>query len=122
MKCLFFIFLLIFCADIARGAGESEAGGTSRGSYLAEQGIIIPPDDIIIDSYIAQIDFSYSKEDLTADIFSKNHSNEQRSFLAHPLEHSGLPRDSNISLHLGSDASIHRDILCQKQNRAYPSI
>ena len=39
--------------------GESEAAGSDRGSYLAEQGQIIPAGEIHIDSYIAQIDYGY---------------------------------------------------------------
>jgi Ca-activated chloride channel family protein len=40
--------------------GQAEAASsTARGKYLAGQGIIIPPDEVHIDSYIAHINYKY---------------------------------------------------------------
>jgi Ca-activated chloride channel family protein len=39
-------------------AAES-AGSASRGRYLAGLGVIIPPEEVLIDSYVAQIDYRY---------------------------------------------------------------
>lgn len=60
--------LLIFAAatmlfasasgEVDTATGESAATAT-RGRYLAGQGIIVPPDEIYIDSYIAGIDYRY---------------------------------------------------------------
>jgi TolB-like protein len=42
--------------------GESEgAASNTRGTYLADRGIIIPNEEIHIDSYIAAIDYNYPK-------------------------------------------------------------
>ena len=43
----------------AGGAKEAAAGSASRGIYLAGQGVIIPPEEVHINSYIAQIDYNY---------------------------------------------------------------
>ena len=43
----------------AGGAEEAAAGSASRGIYLAGQGVIIPPEEVHINSYIAQIDYNY---------------------------------------------------------------
>ena len=43
----------------ASASGEAAASSTGRGKYLAGQGIIIPAQEVYIDSYIAAIDYSY---------------------------------------------------------------
>ena len=72
--------------------------------------------------YLWMSPFPHAKEFFTADVFSKNHVYVKRFYPARPPAHSGLPQDSNELLLLESDASIHRDILCQRQNRVCPSI
>ena len=57
-RILIFLFLVCFTCLLWAG-GESEAAGTDRGASLVEQGKIIPADQIIIDSYISQIDYTY---------------------------------------------------------------
>ena len=42
----------------AAGSAESASSAT-RGRYLAGQGLIIPPEEIYVDSYIASLDYSY---------------------------------------------------------------
>lgn len=60
-----FSILLYLCLtffvpmDFVYPYSSAEAGASNRGSYIAGQGYIIPPEDIIIDSYIAQIDYGY---------------------------------------------------------------
>ena len=62
------ILSLLFCVFLsARAEGQKEAAASSaRGKYLAGQGIIIPPDEVHIDSYIAHINYKYPEpsEDL----------------------------------------------------------
>ena len=60
---LFFLVPLQFA--VATSASES-ASSTERGSYLAAEGIIIPPDEVVVDSYVASIDYDYPipEEDL----------------------------------------------------------
>jgi len=43
----------------AGGAAESAASSSGRGRYLAGQGLIIPPEEVRVDSYIASIDYHY---------------------------------------------------------------
>jgi len=54
------IILTLLCSSYLWAGGESEAANSSTyGKYLAGQGIIIPAEDVHIDSYIAKIDYKY---------------------------------------------------------------
>lgn len=58
------VCFLIITADLLLAGGQEEAGASAtHGKYLAGQGIIVPPDDIRVNSYIAQIDYNYSTPD-----------------------------------------------------------
>ena len=64
MKNLFSLFfllcILLFPFTNATCAGGAQAASSAtRGQYLAEQGIVIPPEEIHIDSYIASINYVY---------------------------------------------------------------
>lgn len=53
------LLLLLMCAAVFAG-GQSEGSATAtHGKYLAGQGIIVPPKDVHINGYIAQIDYNY---------------------------------------------------------------
>jgi hypothetical protein len=43
------------------GSKEKAAAPEGRGKYLAERGVIMPPEEVYIDSYIAYIDYLYPK-------------------------------------------------------------
>lgn len=60
MRKLTVLLLLIrICISVFAG-GQAEGSATAtHGKYLAGQGIIVPPDDIRINGYIAQIDYDY---------------------------------------------------------------
>lgn len=61
-KVIMTVLLLVFCSTSYQlwAAAEAEAAaGATRGKYLAGQGIIIPPNEVHIDSYIASIDYRY---------------------------------------------------------------
>lgn len=49
---------LIVGQSFAGGAAES-AASSSRGRYLAGQGVIIPPEEVRVDSFVASIDYHY---------------------------------------------------------------
>ena len=55
---LAFVLLLAAAAAWSGGASES-AGSATRGKYLAGQGVIVPPGEVYVDSYIASIDYRY---------------------------------------------------------------
>lgn len=61
MKRLYFITIMsLLICSIASASGQEEgAASATHGKYLAGQGIIVPPDDIRINGYIAQIDYNY---------------------------------------------------------------
>jgi TolB-like protein len=75
-KHIFVSFVLLLIALLAEGAwagGEQEAAaGAARGKYLAGQGIIIPSEEVHINSYIASIDYRYPNpvEDLGITLYS----------------------------------------------------
>lgn len=60
----FIIILLIISAPrIVTAGGAQEGASPERGKYLAGRGIIVPPEEIYIDSYISYIDYHYPKPD-----------------------------------------------------------
>ena len=61
---VFIIILLIMSTPrIVTAGGAREGASPERGKYLAGRGIIVPPDEIYIDSYISYIDYHYPKPD-----------------------------------------------------------
>jgi Mg-chelatase subunit ChlD/TolB-like protein len=55
-----FLFSLLPLFLWAGSKKEAEAPA-QRGKYLAERGVIVPPEEVYIDSYIAHIDYRYPK-------------------------------------------------------------
>ena len=69
---LFLLPHLLFAGGSEEKSMDEAASSTGRGKYLAGQGIIIPPDEVHINSYIASIDYNYpNPEDaLGVDLYS----------------------------------------------------
>lgn len=59
---------------VAGGAAESAAGSGERTQYLAERGVIVPPDEIHTDSYIAAVNYQYAlpESDLGVYLYNGN--------------------------------------------------
>ena len=56
----FAVAAFLFAATVAWAGAESDAAASSeRGIYLADRGIIVPPEEIYVDSQIASIDYRY---------------------------------------------------------------
>ena len=53
------IFMILGCTVIWAGGSSESATSDTYGKYLAGQGIIIPAEDVYIDTYIAKIDYKY---------------------------------------------------------------
>jgi hypothetical protein len=54
------LFLTVLVAQVAAGGGQEEsAAGAGRGKYLAARGLIIPREEVRVNSYIASIDYNY---------------------------------------------------------------
>ena len=73
MKRIVVLSLLCLVPFSGWAGGEQEAAASSaRGKYLAGQGIIIPSEEVHIDSYIAHIDYQYPEpeEDLGVTLYS----------------------------------------------------
>lgn len=76
MKNVSIIMLLLCVAVSAWPGGEQEAAAsTGRGKYLAGRGIIIPPEEVHVNSYIASVDYHYPdpQDDLGVSIYSGHH-------------------------------------------------
>jgi TolB-like protein len=58
--CLITIFFLCIIITGWSSANAEAASSSTRGIYLADRGIIIPPEEVHIDAYIAGIDYNYS--------------------------------------------------------------
>jgi len=68
---------LIVAGEVfASGAAEAAASSSGRGRYLAGQGVIIPPEEVRVDSYIASIDYHYP--DPVGDVGVSLHSGNQQ--------------------------------------------
>jgi TolB-like protein len=61
MKRLPCVFLMIVCLvpAAAMAGGAAEGGSAKRSGYLAQHDTIVPPSEILIDSYLASIDYRY---------------------------------------------------------------
>lgn len=57
--CLILFCLLVLESIYSNGGSEAAAASEGRGRYLAGEGLIIPPEEVIVDSYIAQVDYQY---------------------------------------------------------------
>jgi uncharacterized protein YegL len=58
---LFFLITagVLFPAGLLAAGASQAASSANRGSYLAGLGRVIPPEEVHIDSYIAQVDYAY---------------------------------------------------------------
>ncbi len=65
MKRILIILTLLFLSfTTIWAAGSSEAAGSAtRGQYMAARGVILPPEEVHIHSYIASIDYKYTIPD-----------------------------------------------------------
>ncbi|MDC7240764.1 MAG: hypothetical protein PQJ50_10430, partial [Spirochaetales bacterium] len=60
MKKIIPLLVLLMTARMLFSSGQQEgAASSTHGKYLAGNGIIIPPGDIHVNGYIAQLDYSY---------------------------------------------------------------
>jgi TolB-like protein len=62
MKRLLCIVIVLVCLGpgVVWAGGAKEASGTkARSSYLSERGMIVPPDEVYIDQYIASVNYQY---------------------------------------------------------------
>jgi Mg-chelatase subunit ChlD/TolB-like protein len=66
------INFLLASGMLFAGAQAESAGSATRGKYLAGKGIIIPPEEVYVDAYIAQIDYKYPEpeEDIGVYLYS----------------------------------------------------
>lgn len=56
------LFALVAYAGWTSGQSEA-AGGATRARYLSGKGIIVQPEEVVVDSYIAQVDYRYPTPD-----------------------------------------------------------
>jgi Ca-activated chloride channel family protein len=62
MKRRYFFFIFLFLAIpslLWAGASKESASSAERAEYLSGRGVIVPPNEVYIDSYIASIDYQY---------------------------------------------------------------
>jgi len=51
--------VLLIVSNVSWSSGQEEGGSSGRGKYLAAQGLIIPREEVRVNSYIASIDYNY---------------------------------------------------------------
>jgi len=60
MKLWISVVVFVSAAMLCQAGGESEAAASAtRGKYLAGRGVIVPPEEVYIDSFVAHIDYNY---------------------------------------------------------------
>jgi Ca-activated chloride channel family protein len=69
-----FFFGIVFSAACG-GAAES-SGSATRGRYLAGRGIIVPPEEVYTDSYIASINYRYPQPEADVGVYLYNSSGQ----------------------------------------------
>lgn len=73
---------------------NAEAGGSNRGTYLSRGGYVIHPDDIFIESYIAQYDYEYlTPTESDFNYFVDVDNNENNGYIQIGLKGQKLPFD-----------------------------
>lgn len=53
------VLILLIVSTVSWPGGQEEGGGSGRGKYLAARGLIIPREEVRVNSYIASIDYNY---------------------------------------------------------------
>lgn len=53
------VLILLIVSTVSWSCGQEEGAGSGRGKYLAAQGLIIPREEVRVNSYIASIDYNY---------------------------------------------------------------
>jgi len=74
-----FFALVIFAVipvDSACAGGAQSASSDTRGRYLAGRGIIIPPEEVYVDSYLASINYNYPVPQSEMGIYLYNSSSQ----------------------------------------------
>jgi Ca-activated chloride channel family protein len=92
------LFVGVLFSAFCAGRAES-AGSATRGRYLAGRGIIVPPEEVYTDSYIASIDYRYPQPETDVGVYLYNSSSQmnrqgQESILHIGLQGKRLPFES----------------------------
>jgi Ca-activated chloride channel family protein len=74
----FFVLLMLAAIPFNAycGGSRSAAGSDTRGRYLAGRGIIIPPEEVYIDSYLAGVNYKYPMPQSEMGIYLYNSSSQ----------------------------------------------
>lgn len=74
-KMIIAVFLLVLSVHAWPGGEAEAAASAGRGKYLAGRGVIVPPAEVHVDSYIAGIDYHYPDpvDDLGINVYSGHH-------------------------------------------------
>jgi Ca-activated chloride channel family protein len=75
MKRMFSLMLLLSITGYAFCMGSQSASSGTRGRYLAGQGLIMPPEEVYTDSYIASINYNYPQPEGDMGIYLYNSTN-----------------------------------------------
>jgi Ca-activated chloride channel family protein len=111
-------FLSGIALSASWAAARQSAGSATRGRYLAGQGIIIPPEEVYTDSYIASIDYKYPPPETDMGVYLYNSSvlmnrRGQEGILQIGLQGKNLPFESlppmNLAFVIDSSDSMNEE-------------
>ena len=84
------IFSLFFVSHASCAGAAQSASSATRGQYLAEQGIVIPPEEVHVDSYIASINYKYPMPESEMGVYLFNSTLQMNSAGQEGLLHIGI--------------------------------
>ena len=93
MKKIFLVLVVMIAIGMAQAhasGSEESAGSSSRGIYLAGQGIVIPPDQVHVNSYIASVDYASEKPEGDVSVVLKTGNQQIPNSGGQTLVHIGI--------------------------------
>jgi Ca-activated chloride channel family protein len=89
---LFLAAILLTClaSNASCGGAKESASTATRGLYLADQGLVIPAEEVYTDSYIASIDFKYPQPKSEMGIYLYNSTGQMNTRGQEGILHIGI--------------------------------
>ncbi|MBI9104060.1 MAG: VWA domain-containing protein [Spirochaetales bacterium] len=94
ISCISILFLIVSFSHLFAGGSQESAASSTRGRYLAGQGIIIPPEEIYPEAYIASIDYSYPLPDDDLGVYLYTGNSQVSSFGSEGILQIGIQGES----------------------------
>jgi hypothetical protein len=117
-KFLLAFVLIVVISSFAWAGLRAKAGSSERGKYLSGKGIIIPPDEVHIDSYIAKQDYIYRNPGKPLGIYTYTGHNQvsangQEEIIHIGIKGIGIPYDDLPPMNLSVVLDIGKSMMTE---------